>query len=330
MNSLKGKEVLVTGATGFIGSRLAERLSLQEEAEVTGTGRKPERITDLRTYNVEPVSLDIRDTEKLERAIEGKEIIFHTAAVMDTDPDTARSVNIEATEALVQLAGKAGVRRIVHISTVGAYDMVDKTEVDESTPLALNHPATYHRTKAIGEKRAFEIAGKKGVEMTVVRPSMVYGPGHGIWTVGMFENVREGKPVFLGDGSTYFNPVYIDDVVDALVLCAKSPQAPGEGFNLSSEVTTWRDFMDYYGKLCGKEPRGIPLFLARLIVMANKIPGVNTPIDQGFIEMANSRKYFSIDKAEKLLGWSPQVNLEEGMAQSAQWLKEEGFLASTP
>lgn len=328
METLKGKSVLVTGATGFIGSRLAERLSVQEEAKVTGAGRNFERISGLRNQNIALVSLDIRNSEELEKVIEGKDTIFHTAAVMDTDPATAEAVNIAATEALVRLAAKAGVRRIVHISTVGAYDMSNKTEVDESTALALNHPATYPRTKAEGEKRAFDIAQQLGIEMTAVRPSMVYGPGHGIWTVGMFKNVSEGKPVFLGDGSTYFNPVYIDDVIDGLLLCAKSPRAPGEAFNLSSEVTSWRHFMAYYGELSGKKPKGMPLLLARLMVLANKIPGINTPIDQGFIEMANSRKYFPIGKAEKLLGWSPQVNLEDGMTQTAQWLKEEGFLAS--
>lgn len=66
---------------------------------------------------------------------------------------------------------------------------------------------------------------------------MIYGPGHGIWSEGMFQNIMEGKPVFLGDGSAYFNPVYLDGVVEALILCVKRSKAAGESFNISAEVT---------------------------------------------------------------------------------------------
>lgn len=90
---------------------------------------------------------------------------------------------------------------------------------------------------------------------------MIYGPGHGIWSEGMFQNIMEGKPVFLGDGSAHFNPVYLDDVVEAVILCAKRSKAAGESFNISAEVTTWREFMNHYGKICNKEPKGLPLQL---------------------------------------------------------------------
>lgn len=323
MKSLTGRPILVTGATGFVGSRLSERLSVEEKATVTGLGRNLDRVSHLNSQGVTLKTVDLLDTEALKRAVEGQEFIFHTAAVMDADPDTAKSVNVEATEDLVRLAGKAGVSRIIHISTVGAYDMANRTEVDESTPLALDHPATYPRTKAQAEKSALDMADKFEIELTIVRPSMIYGPGHGIWTVGMFKNIQEGKPVFLGDGSAHFNPVYIDDVVNALILCAKSPEAAGESFNLSAEVTTWREFMSYYGDLCNKKPKGLPLFVAHLMAFANKIPGVNTPIDQGFIEMANSHKHFPTDKAFEILGWEPKVDLEEGIKRTTQWLKEE-------
>lgn len=206
--------------------------------------------------------------------------------------------------------------------------MGDRSVVDESTPLALDHPATYPRTKARGETKAFEQAEEAGMELAVVRPSMVYGPGHGLWTVSMVRNVREGKPVFLGDGSSCFNPVYLDDAVDALVRCATSSRAPGEAFNVSADVTTWREFMGYYGDLCGKEPKGLPVWLARLMAAANRIPGVRTPIDQGFIEMATSRRRFPTEKARELLGWEPRVGLDEGMERTARWLEEQGFLTT--
>ncbi|MFP8489938.1 NAD-dependent epimerase/dehydratase family protein [Gracilimonas sp. Q87] len=325
MKSLTDKSVLVTGATGFVGSRLSELLSTKEKAEVTGIGRDLDRVSHLKKKGVSLEAVDILDTEALKSMVEGKDFIFHTAADMQADPDTAQSVNVEATEDLVRLAGEAGVSRFIHVSTVGAYDMAEVEVVDESTPLALDHPSTYARTKAQAEKRAADMAEEFELELTIVRPSMIYGPGHGFWSESMFKNVLEGKPVFLGDGSTHFNPVYIDDVVEALILCAKQPKAAGESFNVSADITTWREFMSHYGRLCDKEPKGLPLIIARLMVFANKIPGINTPIDQGFIEMANSYKRFPTQKATKLLGWGPEVTLEEGLKRTTEWLKEEGY-----
>lgn len=323
MKSLVDIPVLVTGATGFVGSRLSELLSTTENADVTGIGRNLDRVSYLRGKGVNLQVVDLLDMDALKKVVEGKEIIFHAAAALDANPDHAQAVNVDATEKLIKLAGEAGVSRFVHVSTVGVYDMRERKEVDETTPLALKHPSTYPRTKAEAEIQAIEMAGKFGMELSIVRPSMIYGPGHGIWSEGMFKNIMKGNPVFLGDGSAYFNPVFLDDVVDAIILCAKHPNAAGEAFNISSGITTWREFMGHYGNLCGKKPKGLPLIIARLMAFANKVPGITTPIDQGFIEMATSYKNFPTQKAWQLLGWKPEVTLEEGLKRTVQWLKEE-------
>lgn len=325
-SSLSNARVMVTGATGFIGGRLSEYLATKENAHVIGVGRDLNRAKILEKHNVDLKKLDLTDPTVLKENLEGTEILFNCAGALSADPATAELINIKATEELVKAASEAGVKRVVHISTVGAYDMKDISVVDESTPLALDHPSTYPRTKARGEKIAFEQAKKHKIELVVIRPSMVYGPGFGLWTTTMFDNVCTGKPVFLGDGQSNFNPVYIDDVVDALVRAATSPDVPGEAFNISSEITTWKKFMNYYGKLCEKEPKGIPVLIARIMAAANKIPHIQTPIDQGFIEMATGNKFFPIDKAQNLLGWKPVVSLDEGMDKTANWLKEQGLL----
>ena len=325
MKSLENTLVLVTGATGFVGSRLSENLSTNEKANVTGIGRNLDRVSYLKDHGVNLQSADLLSTDALKELVDGKEVVFHTAAALGADPETAHKVNVEATETLVRLAGEAGVLRFVHISTVGVYDMKNLDEVDESAPLALNHSSTYPRTKAEAEKRAIEMASTYDLELSIVRPSMIYGPGHGVWSEGMLKNILEGKPVMLGDGSAHFNPVYIDDVVDSIIRCAKHPKAAGEAFNVSAEITTWREFMNYYGDLCGKEPKGLPLIIARLMAFANRVPGVSTPIDQGFIEMATSRKNFPIKKAADLIDWKPGVTLEEGMKRTTDWLEKEVY-----
>lgn len=158
MKSLTDTPVLVMGATGFLGSRLLEVLSAKEQANATGIGRNLDRVSHLHGQGVTLEAVDLLNTEALKRVVEGKDIIFHTAAVLDTDPDTAQAVNVEATKKLIQLAGEAGASRFVHVSTVGVYDMPNRTEVDETTPLAIDHPATYLRTQAQAEKRAQNMA----------------------------------------------------------------------------------------------------------------------------------------------------------------------------
>lgn len=323
MKSLKNTPVLVTGATGFVGSRLSELLSTQEQAKVTGTGRNLDRVAYLKDHGVDLQAADLLDEDALKELVEGKEIVIHTAAALQTDAETAQKVNVDATGTLVRLAGEAGVSRFVHVSTVGACDMTNLKLVDETAPLALNHSSAYPRTKAEAEKRANEIASACNMELSIVRPSMIYGPGHGFWSEEMFKNVLNGNPVMLGDGSGNFNPVYIDDVVGAIILCAKHPGAVGETFNVVAGLTTWREFMGHYGKLSGKELKNVPLFIARLMAFANKIPGITTPIDQGFIDMATSDKDFPNKKAADLLGWKPQVTYEEGMKRTLKWLEKE-------
>lgn len=321
--TLEGAPVLVTGATGFLGGALARRLATGG-ARVTGTGRDLAKAADLRGAGVELVSADLRRHDGLPALVEGRDVVFHAAAALQADAETGRAVNVEATEALARAAAAAGVRRLVHVSTVGAYDMEGRDVVDETAPLAVDHPATYPRTKARAEEALARVAADTDLEVAVVRPSMVYGPGDGIWTTGMYGNVCKGDPVFLGDGSFGFNPVYLDDVVDALLRCAVEPGAAGEAFNVSAEVTTWKRFMSGYGELCGKEPKGIPVLVARAMALANRIPGISTPVDRGFVEMATSHKTFPVKKARSVLGWAPTVSLEEGMERTLEWLRGRG------
>ncbi len=323
MKSLVNMPILVTGATGFVGSRLTEILFTKEKADVTGIGRNTDRVSHLALQGVKLKSVDLLDEDAVMDVVKGKKFIFHSAAFLDADPVAAQKVNVDATENLIRMAAEAGVSRFIHVSTVGVYDMEGLNVVDETTPLALKHLSVYPRTKAEAEFRAKKMAEKYDLELSIVRPSMIYGPGHGIWSEGMFKNILAGKPVFLGDGSAGFNPIYIDDVIDALICCAKHPRAAGEAFNISAEKTTWYDFMSHYGKLCNKKPKGLPMVIARLMAFANRLPGIKTPIDQGFIEMATSDKKFPVHKANEILGWEPKVGFEQGMRNTINWLNKE-------
>jgi len=273
-SELNGAKILVTGASGFIGYRLAEVLAQKEKATVVGAGRDLTKAEKLKEYGVDLVSPDLNNADDLKQVLADVDFIFHCAGALGGDDESAKKINIDATGEVIKAAAAAKVKRVIHVSTVGVYDMKDKDNVDEDTELALDHPSRYPRTKARGEKLAFEEGKKHNMEVVSIRPSMVYGPGDGVWTTMMYGNVSKGNPVYLGDGSYNFNPVYLDDVVNLMIKAAITPKAAGESFNASAAITTWQNFMNYYGELAGKSPKGVPLFMAKMMAAANNIPGV--------------------------------------------------------
>lgn len=324
--SLEGARVLVTGATGFIGGRLARRLAAEEGARVTGAGRRLERSRRLEEHGLELARADLLDRERIRELVRGRDVVFHAAAWMGGDPAQAHRVNVEATEDLVRAAAETGVDRFVHVSSIAVYGRPETRIVDETHPLAPDARSAYGRTKTRGEIAAREAARAGDLELAVVRPAMVYGPRSRIWTLKIFRMACAGRPLLIGDGTGHFHPAYVDDVVDALVRCATSPAAAGEAFNVVDEPVTWREYVGHHAALCGREPRSIPVWLAKLVAAADRIPGLDLPLDGTRVAMATEPFVFPSRKARERLGWEPGVPLEEGLRRAEAWLREEGHL----
>lgn len=325
--SLQGTPVTVTGATGFIGGRLAQRLAAGEGARVTGTGRELEKARRLEAEGVSLARADLLEPRELREAVEGSEVVFHAAAWLGGDDAMARPVNVEGTENVVTACLEAGVRRLVHVSTVGVYRLApDAARVDEEWPLAPDSAIPYSATKAEAELRARELVDGRGLELAVVRPAMVYGPRSSFWSEGICRAVCAGKPVMIGEGEGHFHPIFVDNLVDALLLCAVDERAAGQAFNVVEEPVTWYEYAGRYGELCGAEPASLPLWMAKLVALAARIPGLDLPIDRERLLMATNRAVFDTSKLRKRLGWEPRIGLDEGMERTATWLREKGVV----
>jgi len=320
--------VLVTGATGFIGGHLAERLA-GEGLAVTGTGRRIDEVRWLEDGGVRLRRADLLDREAIRALVSGREVVFHAAGWLYGDPEQARPVNVEATADLVRICAEEGVRRVVHVSTLGAYRRPDsraELPIEESQPLSPDAGGLYQRTKAEGEMRARSVAEERGLELTVARPGMVFGPRADTWTVGMCRAVCGGKRVLIGDGGGHFHPLYVEDLVDALLACAASPAAAGEAYNVCQDPVTFRAYLSEYGELCGRDPKALPTWAARLMVAANRLPGVDVPLDETWLNLATNRLRFSTQKARRELGWTPGIGYERGMERTKEWLRAEGYV----
>lgn len=330
--ALQNKKVLVTGATGFIGGRLAARLATEEGAIVTGSGRNLQKATALQEQGVQLRQADLLDEGRMGELVQGQDVVFHVAAwlgggrVQDQEAE-AHAMNVTASELMVRLTAAAGVARLVLVSSIASYGLPQRRQVDEDHPLDTSMANDlYGRTKALGEIRATALAQELGVNMVVVRPALVYGPRSQGWSVQMLQLVQKGTPVLFGGGHGHAWPVYIDNLVDGMLLAATHSQAVGEAFNFTDSVTDWRTFFDYYGQMCGRKPRQIPLWGARLLAWANGVFNLGLPLNPQRVRFLTSKAAYPTSKAVQLLGYKTRVDLAEGMRRTEAWLREAGYL----
>ena len=320
--------MLVTGATGFIGSHLAERL-VAEGAHVRVLVRDPSRLIDALRDRVEVVTGDLRQPDSFAAVVAGREIIFHVAGWVGS-PNTyqaARAIGVTATRQLAQAAKAAGARRFVFTSSIAVYGPVSDGVVDETRPHW--NVYLYAQSKSIGEQVAFETAGDR-FGVTVIRPAMVYGPRGHAWTVLPVQLAKRGLPVLIGGGRGLSHPVYIDNLVDAYLYAGTRPEAIGEAFTICDADVPWRDFYGRYAAMAGRRAWSIPVGLVWLFGLASEIgarlerrPPAFTRSMLGFV---SGHCCLSTEKARRLLGWSPRISLDEGLRCTEIWLREAGYL----
>lgn len=330
-DELKRKKVLVTGATGFIGGRLAQRLAEEEGAIVTGTGRNLDKVPFLREAGVSLQAVDLRDEVGLREVVAGQDVIFHVAAWLGggrlaEDEAAAFALNVTATETLLRLAKEANVSRFVLVSSITVYGIPDVELVDETAPLDTLQDDLYGRTKAQGDQQAQATAAELGLDLAIVRPGLVYGPRSQSWTIGMVKLVQAGTPVIFGEGDGHAFPVYIDNVVDCLLLTAVHPAAVGEAFNVCDAVISWREFFEEIGRLCAKKPRSLPLVAARILAWANGVFKLGLPLNKNRLAYLTQKNRYASQKAEKMLGYQARVSLAHGRQLTEEWLRVEGLI----
>jgi len=324
---LAGCKVLVTGATGFIGSHLALRLSAQGVC-VRALARSAARGAWLTRPGLEIVEGDLGDAEALRRAARGCLVVFHIAAWVGR-PNTweaARRINLDGTRAVVEAAIDGGARRVVHTSSIAAYGPQADGVITEDWPLRAVDP--YGHTKALSESIVLNNAGR--IEVSVLRPAQVFGPRGGAWTTGLFSAAKRGWPILVGGGHGTFHPCYIENLIDAYLLSATRAEAVGQAFNVVDGVTTWRGFVGHYARMAGRVPRAIPVAPARLAVAAYEILSrlARRPPNatRASLKFLLGRCRFSNDSARTRLGWTPRISIEEGMRRTEAWLRQTGRL----
>lgn len=324
------RNAAVTGAGGSLGRALIAQLRAKGWS-VAGLVRRERDVAALQQLKATPVMGDLRDAASLARLMSGAEVVFHLAAWMGKPAkgELAHAVNVEGTRRVVQAAATAKVKRVVLASSIAVYGPVrDGVITEERAPWPVGD--LYGDSKAQAERVARDEADSLGLELVILRPTMIYGPASPSWTVTPFTAIQRGLPIIIGDGNDLLDAVYLDDVANAFVLAGQVPEAAGEAFNISGGAVTWNDFMGAYAKMAGAKLRRVPAPLAWAGARAGAAltrPLLGRPaVIPEMLGVMTSRATFPHDKARRLLGYTPQVDLTEGMRRTEVWLHQAGLL----
>lgn len=321
---------LVTGATGFTGGHLARFLAARGDC-VRALVRDRARADDL--AGVELTNGDLRDDAALAAAVAGVDVVYHVAAIYrqaGVSEDVYRDVNARVVERVIAAAARAGVRRVVHCSTVGVHGDVEHPPANEDAPLKPGD--IYQLTKLEGEERARSAGQRLGIEVTIVRPSGIYGPGDRR-LLKLFRGVAHRRWVTLGSGEIYYHLTHIDDLVDGFRLCGEHPAAANRTYILAGgEVTTLNELVQLVADVAGVPPPRLhlpvwPVWIAGAMCEAICVPiGVEPPIFRRRVDFFRKSRSFDITRARTQLGYAPRVTLRDGIARTLGWYRERGWL----
>ena len=327
---------LVTGATGFVGSHVAERL-IADGNRVRTIVRRSSDTKLIDQWGVEKIEGDLTAAAALRRAVEGVNLIVHCAAMVgDWGPvEGYRQVNVQGLRELLDAAAGQKLDRFVHVSSLGVYEARDHHGTDESVEPPTQHIDGYTQTKVEAEKVALDYHRTRGLPVTVVRPGFIYGPRDRTVVPRVLEAVRVGRFRYFGSGEQAMNSIYVGNLVDAIILAIARPAAVGQVYNLTDDdPTSKRRFVGTAARLAGYPAplRSIPLGLARLL--AGVMEGIarltgkqEAPlVNQARVKFLGLNLDFSCAKAKRELGYKPRWSFDDGMNETIQWFRSEGLI----
>ncbi|MDT7041525.1 NAD-dependent epimerase/dehydratase family protein [Candidatus Nitronereus thalassa] len=244
------KKIFITGGTGFIGCRLAEVLC-ERQFEVVALVRQWSRAVRLARLPIQMVHGDILNKESLCKAMKGCDVVFHCAVDNRVEGDLHRQTSAQGTDNVMQVAKELGVNRVVHLSStaVFSYQAKPDTSTEEGKP-NLSGDA-YCDGKIESEKIALRYFLDQGLPVTVLRPTIVYGP-FGDYSVSTIDLIRKGRMVLVNGGWGTCNVLYVDNLVEAMLLAAEKDEAVGKIFHISDESpVTWKAFIEEHAHALG-------------------------------------------------------------------------------
>jgi dihydroflavonol-4-reductase len=314
----------VTGGTGFIGSRLVQKLRDRGD-HVVALVRSRETGKELEAMGAELAEGDLSSSDAIRQGVEGCDSAFHVAAVYKVGiPKSAHEAmydsNVRGTERVLDAAFQAGVGRIVYVSTINVFGNTRGEVVDEAYERpAGDYLSYYDETKYLSHQAAKQRIDK-GAPIVIVQPGGVYGPGDHSEVGNVIDQTRTGKLKALPFAGLGLNLVYVDDVIDGILL-AHDKGNIGESYVLGGEIATMRDLVQTTADIAGRKPpkRELPSGVIKLAAPAGPVVGKLMGFPPNFRELITASDGVTYwardDKARRELGYSPR-DLDTGLRQT--------------
>ena len=325
MNQTRYRKIFITGALGFVGRALSAAYR-ELGAQTCGLDVRSDASANV-------IAGDVSRPEEWQHVLADCDLVIHTAAIVtnNVSREEAWRVNVLGTRRVLDAAIKAGVKRFVHVSSLAAMRFNTEDKADESAPvMPTGNP--YVDTKIASEQVVLAAHSAGEINCTIIRPADIYGPNSRPWTLIPVQMIQKGLFLLPAYGQGVFRAIYIDDLVNGIMLAAEKDAGIGQIFILGGEsATTCEKFFGHYYRMLGKgSPRVMSTSTAVVIAeigrMIFKLLGKPTELGRGAMEMLSKKNTVSNQKAHDLLGWHPQVDLDEGMRRTEVWLREQKIL----
>ncbi|MDY6779492.1 MAG: NAD(P)-dependent oxidoreductase [Halobacteria archaeon] len=337
-----GKRALVTGACGFMGSRLCEYL-VENGYDVRGTDLESSDTSRIDGLDVEFVPADLTEPETLDDVVEDIDIIFHTAAIFSysslIDWEVFEEINVRGTENLCEAAVDAGVDSMVHWSTSGVYGKPD----EDLLPVTEDHPknpeSKYDRSKWMQEKVAMSYHGKNGFSVKAIRPVTVYGPGNTYGAAQVLLSIANGQLKVFPLFCDYRMPIiHVDDVIRAAVHLDENGEG-GEAYNVvDNQNYTMNNVIKYVAGLTDNHVYGVPIGnktykrLSNLRVFIPAIEhvydlfGEESPLEKDALFYMKGNYWVSNEKLKKTGFELKYPDYKEGVRKTVEWYEQQGMI----
>ncbi|HEX6773301.1 MAG TPA: NAD-dependent epimerase/dehydratase family protein [Acidobacteriaceae bacterium] len=322
--------ILVTGASGFLGGRLAEML-VERGADVRVLARPSSDLRHLSHLQIKIVRGDLDDAAALAEAVRDVRVIYHCAACSTDWSPLANyfETNVVGTQNLLNAAVRAGtVERFLHVSTTDVYGY-PAMPCDENAPM---HDAglPYNRTKIQAESAVWQAHREHGLRVTVLRPATIYGPRGKDFTVEVAKLLRQRMMLLIDGGRALGGFSYVDNVAQAMIDAAESAVTVAHAYNICDEArVTWREYVDALADAMGyRRPwMSVPFAAAMALGRAMELPYGALRVKQRplltrhAVHLLGRSQEFPAARARADFGFAPRVSFAEGIARSAAWLK---------
>ncbi|HEX7012175.1 MAG TPA: NAD(P)-dependent oxidoreductase [Steroidobacteraceae bacterium] len=328
---------LVTGASGFIGSRLALHAH-RAGMDVLATGRAEtplelERLRELRAAEVPVVEGLLQEASLVRRLVRDRNIVIHLAAAQH-ESHMPRSYfhtsNVEVVRLLLEECAQAGIERFVYGSTIGVYGDAADRVLDETSPVDPDN--MYTQTKLEAESLVRAQADR--LPATIVRIGETYGPGD-FRLLKLFRAIDRGRFIMLGDGSNLRQCIHVNDLIRGVLLAAQHPDAVAETFILAGrEAMTTTQMVERIARALGRTPPRArlplwPFVLAGALLETTLRPlRIEPPLHRRRLDFFRKSLVFSIEKAQRTLGFEPQIDFLTGAMDTARWYRARGELSA--